>query len=336
MRILVTGSAGFIGFHVARQLLSLGHEVMGLDGFTAYYDVSLKHARHGVLKAMPGFTEAVVQLEDWAAVEAATTPFAPEIIIHLAAQAGVRYSLENPRAYVDSNVTGTFNIMEVARIHQVRHLLFASTSSAYGANTKMPFAETDKADTPLTLYAATKRAGEAMLHSYAYAWKLPVTLFRFFTVYGPWGRPDMALFKFVDATLKGQPIDIYNGGNMRRDFTYVEDLAGIVVALIERIPVAGVSVAPGDSISPVAPIRLVNVGRGETVLLNDFITEIERCLGRAVIRNDMPMQLGDVPATEADNSLCRALVGHTPGTPVDVGVKAFCDWYIEHYKPAGI
>jgi UDP-glucuronate 4-epimerase len=328
MRVLVTGTAGFIGFHVARRLLDLGHEVMGFDGLTPYYDVALKRARHAQLIRRNGFHEVVGLLEEGEAFRAAAASYKPEVIIHLAAQAGVRYSFENPRAYVDSNLTGTFNVMEAAREHAVRHFLFASTSSAYGANTKMPFAELDKADTPLTLYAATKRAGEAMLHSYSHAWKIPTTVFRFFSVYGPWGRPDMALYKFADAMLRDEPIDVYNRGDMLRDFTYVEDLAEAVVRLMDCTPVAGEAVSEIDSVSPVAPWRLVNIGRGEPVQLNDFIAEIESCLGRKAKRNELPMQLGDVPATWADATLCQQLTGYTPPTPFAAGVKAFCDWYL--------
>jgi UDP-glucuronate 4-epimerase len=330
MRILVTGTAGFIGFHVAKRLLDLGHEVLGYDGLTPYYDVALKEARHAQLKQRNGFHEVIGNLEDAEALRVAASSFTPEVIVHLAAQAGVRYSFENPRAYVDSNLIGTFNVMETARHHAVKHFLFASTSSAYGANTKMPFAELDKSDTPLTLYAATKRAGEAMLHSYSHAWKLPTTVFRFFSVYGPWGRPDMALYKFVDAMLRDEPIDVYNGGDMLRDFTYVEDLAEAVVRLMDCVPIAGTPVSEIDSVSPVAPWRLVNIGRGAPVILNEFIAEIEKCLGRKAKRNELPMQLGDAPATWADATLCAQLTGFTPHTPVSVGVKAFCEWYVAY------
>lgn len=332
MRIIVTGSAGFIGFYVSKILLSQGHEVLGFDSFNDYYDVELKKARHEILKQNSNFIEKIARLEDDNIFINEARNFKPDIIIHLAAQAGVRYSLENPRAYIDANVIGTFNVMEAARENNVKHLLFSSTSSAYGANKKMPFAENDKADTPLTIYAATKRAGEAMLHAYSYAHKIPVTAFRFFTVYGPWGRPDMALFKFVKNIIEDKPIDVYNGGNMVRDFTYVEDLANIVCALIEKIPQTGIKICDNDSISPAAPWRLVNIGRGEPILLNDFIVQIENCLGKKAIRNELPIQTGDVSATSADTTLCNALVGATPSTSYKDGVKAFCDWYLEFYK----
>jgi UDP-glucuronate 4-epimerase len=328
LRILITGAAGFIGFHLARRLLDDGHEVLGIDGLTPYYDVALKRRRYAILHGRQNFTGLTLMLEDDAALTAAVRPFKPRIILHLAAQAGVRYSLENPRAYVDSNLIGTFNIMEAARIGEVEHLLFASTSSVYGANEKMPFEETDRADTPMTLYAATKKATELMTHSYSHLWKIPTTALRFFSVYGPWGRPDMALFKFVEAIFAGRPIDVYNNGEMLRDFTYVDDLVKAIDLLLQRPPTEG----PGDaSSSPVAPWRVVNIGGGAPYPLLDFITEIERCLGRPAERNYMPMQPGDVPATFADPSLLVRLTGYRPATPPSVGVAAFCDWYRDYY-----
>src|SRR6056297_4198238 len=300
MRVFVTGTAGFIGFHLARLLLAEGHEVAGFDGMTDYYDVRLKRRRHAMLHQTPGFTATEAMLEDEAALSAAVADFAPDVIVHLAAQAGVRYSLENPRAYVDANVIGTLNMMEAARDARVRHLLMASTSSVYGANEDMPFTETQKADTPLTVYAATKKANEAMGHSYAHLYGLPTTMFRFFTVYGPWGRPDMALFKFVEAILAGRPIDIYNHGEMYRDFTYVDDLVRGIRLLLDAVPVRPDSpddIAPGDSLSPVAPWRVVNIGNSNTVKLLDFVDAIEDVLGIPAQRNLMEMQKGDVPAT---------------------------------------
>lgn len=328
MRVLVTGTAGFIGFHLARRLIAEGHEVAGIDGMTAYYDVELKHRRHALLKRHNGFSEHEIMLEDTTAVEQVCADFKPQVIVHLAAQAGVRYSLENPRAYIDANVVGTFNIMEMARSHGVQHFLLASTSSAYGANTDMPFAETDRADWPMTLYAATKKATELMSHSYSHLWGIPTTAFRFFTVYGPWGRPDMALFKFVDATLNGRPIDVYNGGDMVRDFTYIDDLVESIYRLIGVPPVAGQPVTNvTDSLSPVAPWRVVNIGGGVPVKLTSYIEAMEAALGRTAERNLLPMQPGDVPATEANADLLEALTGYRPSTTVDVGVRAFCDWY---------
>lgn len=334
-RIFITGSAGFIGYHLARLLLSEGHTVHGLDGMTDYYDVTLKQRRHAMLSQTPTFTATEAMLEDNAAVEAAIDSFAPEIIVHLAGQAGVRYSLENPRAYVDSNITGTFNIMEAARRHKVQHLMMASTSSVYGANTDMPFSELDKADTPMTIYAATKKATEAMGHSYAHLYDLPTTMFRFFTVYGPWGRPDMALFKFVKATLEGQPIDVYNHGEMYRDFTYVEDLVRAISLLMFKAAPArpeNGEVPAGDSLSPVAPFRVVNIGNSKSERLLDFVEAIEDALGQKTTRNYMEMQPGDVPATWANAALLETLTGYRPQTDMRDGVKHFVDWYRDYYQ----
>ena len=331
-RVFITGTAGFIGFHLARLLLEGGHEVGGFDGLTDYYDVALKQNRHAILTRNDRFSVTEAMLEDRAALDGAIDAFAPDVIVHLAAQAGVRYSLENPRAYVDTNVTGTFNVMETARRHKVAHLLMASTSSVYGANTEMPFAETAKADTPLTIYAAPKKATEAMGHAYAHLHDMPTTMFRFFTVYGPWGRPDMAYFKFVRAILEGVPIDIYNHGEMYRDFTYVEDLVRAVALLIDAVP--GHSDGPpvdGDSLSPAAPFRVVNIGNSETVKLTDFIAAIEDALGQKATRNYMDMQPGDVPATWADATLLERLTGYRPRTDMREGVARFVAWYRDHY-----
>ena len=335
MRVFVTGSAGFIGFHLARLLLDEGVEVHGYDGLTDYYDVALKQRRHAMLGESPHFTATEAMLEDDAALNAAVEAFRPDVIVHLAAQAGVRYSLENPRAYIDSNVIGTLNVMEAARRQEVAHLLMASTSSVYGANEEMPFVETEKADTQLTIYAATKKANEAMGHSYAHLWNLPVTMFRFFTVYGPWGRPDMALFKFVEAILKGEPIDIYNHGEMWRDFTYVEDLVRAIRLLIDTPPVRPASpgeIEAGDSLSPVAPFRIVNIGNSDKVRLLDFIEAIEQSIGAKATRNMMPMQKGDVPATWADASLLQRLTGYAPRTDYRDGIARFVDWYRDYYR----
>src|SRR5690625_1584444 len=335
-RILVTGSAGFIGFHLCRLLLEHGCRVHGFDGMIDYYDVALKRRRHQMLLQNPHFTASEAMLEDMSALEAAARDFAPEIIIHLAAQAGVRYSLENPRAYIDSNLTGTFNVMEIARELEVAHLLMASTSSVYGANEEMPFREIDRTDTPLTLYAATKKANEVMAHSYAHLWGLPVTMFRFFTVYGPWGRPDMALFKFVRAIIQGQPIDVYNRGEMWRDFTYVDDLVEAIYRLTRATPTrpgteTPSSAAEGDSLSPVAPFRVVNIGNSTKVRLLDFIEVIEEELGLEAKKNLMEMQPGDVPATWADASLLQKLTDYRPQTSVREGVRNFVSWYREYY-----
>lgn len=329
-KVLVTGSAGFIGFHLCRLLLDEGFRVQGFDGMSDYYDVRLKQRRHQILLQDPGFTTLEARLEDREALDRMADAFAPDVIVHLAAQAGVRYSLEAPRDYIDSNVVGTFNVMEVARRHQVGHLLMASTSSVYGANEVMPFAETDRADHQLTIYAATKKATESMGHAYAHLWQIPTTMFRFFTVYGPWGRPDMALYKFVEAILQDKPIDIYNHGEMYRDFTYVTDLVRGIRLLIDAAPVKGQPVE-GDSLSPAAPWRVVNIGNSDKVKLLDFVEAIEEATGRKARRNYMEMQKGDVPATWADASLLRTLTGYAPTTGVREGVVEFVRWYREYY-----
>ena len=331
MRIFVTGTAGFIGFHMARRLLADGHAVTGVDGMTDYYDVGLKRARRDMLRAHEAYTDHEVMLEDadrlWAAAESA----APEVIVHLAAQAGVRYSLENPRAYVDSNLVGTFNLMEAARRLRVSHLLFASSSSVYGADERIPFVESAPADHPLTLYAASKKAGEAMTHSYSHLWSIPTTAARFFTVYGPWGRPDMALGRFVEAILADRPIDLFNRGDMQRDFTYIDDLIEALVRLLKVVPERGHPAHALDSLSPVAPWRVVNIGGGHPAPLMDFVAAIERSLGRTAKLNLLPMQPGDSPTTFASADLLHALTGYRPATPVDVGVAAYCAWHESYH-----
>jgi UDP-glucuronate 4-epimerase len=333
-RVLITGTAGFIGFHLARCLLDEGFTVHGFDGMTDYYDVRLKQRRHAALLQKPGFTATEGMLEDQAAFDRMADDFRPDVIVHLAAQAGVRYSLENPRAYLDANVIGTFNVMEAARRLEVKHLLMASTSSVYGANEDMPFTEISKADTQLTIYAATKKANESMAHAYANLWGLPTTMFRFFTVYGTWGRPDLALYKFVDAILDDRPIDIYNNGDMYRDFTYVDDLVRGIRLLIDAVPPqaeARGEVSEVDSLSPVGPYRVVNIGNSEKIRLLDFIDAIEETLGKKAIRNYMPMQMGDVPATWADTSLLMELTGYRPQTDFRDGVAKFVAWFREYY-----
>lgn len=334
-RILITGSAGFIGFHLARQLLAAGHRVHGYDGLTPYYDVALKEKRHAMLKAMPGFTATEALVEDVETLDRAGADFAPDVIIHLAAQAGVRYSLTHPRSYIETNFTGSFNVLELAKRQKVRHLLIASTSSVYGANPEMPFHETDRTDHPLTVYAATKKAVEGLAHSYAHLWDLPVTLFRFFTVYGAWGRPDLAYFKFAKAILQGTPIDVYNHGELWRDFTAVEDLVEGVLRLIPLAPSApSARGAPveGDSLSPIAPWRVVNIGNNDKIHLMDFIRTLETLLGRKAVLNLMPMQPGDVPATWADCSLLERLTGFKPETDLATGLARFVDWYRDYAR----
>lgn len=333
-RVFITGTAGFIGFHLARLLLANGFTVHGYDGITDYYDVALKRKRHAMLLENARFSMAEAMLEDMECLSRTVQDFGPDIIVHLAAQAGVRYSLENPRAYVDSNIVGTFNIMEVAKAAAVRHLLMASTSSVYGASDDMPFRETGDTDHPLTIYAATKKANEVMAHAHAHLWNLPTTMFRFFTVYGPWGRPDLALFRFVDAILDGRPIDVYNHGDMHRDFTCVDDLVRAIRLLIDCPPVRpreGQAIPAGDSLSPVAPFRIVNIGNSQKVRLADFIDAIEAELGYKAVRNLMPMQTGDVPATWADAGLLKALTGYVPATDVRTGIREFISWFRAYY-----
>ncbi len=332
MRVFITGTAGFIGFHLARRLLAQGHTVDGYDGLTPYYDPRLKEARRDILLEHENYHDNIAMLEDMAALTDAAEQSAPDVIIHLAAQAGVRYSLENPRAYVESNLVGTFNVMEIARLLKPRHLLIASTSSVYGANPTVPFFEDDRTDHPLTLYAASKKAGEVMAHSYAHLWSIPTTLFRFFTVYGPWGRPDMAPLKFLDAIENGRAIDIYNHGNMSRDFTYVDDLVEAVVRLIDCVPQRD---AGDPSVSPVAPWRVVNIGGGAPVKLLDFIDTLERVVGKKAIRNYLDMQKGDVPRTFASADLLEKITGYRPQTPVEAGVTALVDWYRDYRAKNG-
>jgi len=332
MRVFVTGTAGFIGFHLAARLLELGHFVDGFDGMTPYYDPRLKEARRAILLRSNLYRDTIAMLEDMEALTRAAQEGAPDVIIHLAAQAGVRYSLQNPRAYVEANLVGTFNVMELARILKPKHLLIASTSSVYGASPSVPFCENDRTDHPLTLYAASKKAGEVMAHSYAHLWSIPTTMFRFFTVYGPWGRPDMAPLKFLDAIENGRPIDIYNHGDMSRDFTYVNDLVEGVVRLIGCVPARD---SGDDSVSPVAPFRVVNIGRGAPVALLDFIETIERALGKKARRNYLDMQPGDVPRTFASADLLERLTGYRPQTSLDEGVRALVEWYRDYRKTNG-
>lgn len=325
-KVLITGAAGFIGFHLSRRMLTDGWQVTGFDGMTTCYDPALKQARLEILQAQPRFAFEQGMLENEGRLTELITRLRPDVIIHLAAKAGVRQSIDTPRAYVQSNLIGTHEVLEAARAHPPRHLLIASTSSAYGANTKMPYAETDQATHPMSFYAATKIATEAMAHSYAHLFGLPTTMFRFFTVYGPWGRPDMALFKFTRAILNDEAIEVYNHGDMRRDFTYVDDLVEGIARLITAVP-GTTPAGPMDSLSPVAPFRVVNIGNGTTEQLSDFIKAIEAATGRRARQTLLPMQPGDVPATWADASLIEALVGPLPRTGIRDGVARFVDWY---------
>lgn len=330
MKIFITGTAGFIGFHLARRLLADGHVVTGFDGVTDYYDVRLKRARLAQLAGAPNFTAVEAMLEDAVALTAALAASEAEIVVHLAAQAGVRYSIEQPQSYVQANLVGTANLLEAVRAYPPMHLLFASSSSVYGGNTQTPFGENDRLVGPVSFYAATKTAGEAMVHAYSHLWQLPVTTLRFFTVYGPWGRPDMALFKFVAAAERGEAIEIYGEGRMQRDFTYIDDLIEAVLGLMERPPVSGQAVAH-DSLSPVAPYRVVNMGGGQPRELMVFIEAIAAALGRDIKRVMLPMQAGDVVSTAADPRLLQELVGKLPATPVEAGVAEFVAWYRAFY-----
>jgi UDP-glucuronate 4-epimerase len=333
-RVFITGSAGFIGYHLSNLLLAEGYSVGGYDGMTDYYDVRLKQRRHAMLNQHENFSVTEAMLENNDRLGDAITSFKPDAIVHLAAQAGVRYSIENPKAYLDANILGSFNVMEWARKLDVGHLLMASTSSVYGANTEMPFIETQRVATPLTFYAATKLATENMGHSYAHIYNLPVTMFRFFTVYGPWGRPDMALFKFTKGIIENKPIDIYNKGEMYRDFTYVTDLVQGIAGLIDAVPKLQETTEgtlAGDSLSQVAPFRIVNIGNSDKVRLLDFLEAIEAEIGKKAIRNYLPMQQGDVPATWADTSLLQNLTGYRPQTPFREGVARFVTWYRDYY-----
>lgn len=333
MKILVTGAAGFIGFHTAKRLLERGDDVVGLDNLNEYYDVTLKRARLALLEPYGNFKFAKLDLADRAAMAELFERERFDRVVHLAAQAGVRYSIEAPFTYTDSNVTGTLSVLEGCRHNGVEHLVFASTSSVYGANTKMPFSVHQNVDHPLSLYAATKKANELMAHTYASLYKLPCTGLRFFTVYGPYGRPDMALFLFTKNILAGKPIDVFNYGKHRRDFTYVDDIVGGVIAALDRVAAPDPSWS-GDEPDPAtssAPYRIYNIGNQQPVELMRYIEVLEECLGRKAEKNMLPLQLGDVPDTWADVEDLVADVGYRPSTPVEVGVRRFVDWYLDYY-----
>jgi UDP-glucuronate 4-epimerase len=334
IKVLVTGAAGFIGYHTSRLLLDRGYEVVGLDNLNDYYDVNLKKARLALLRAQPRFRFEQLELVDRTAMADFFAREQFNRVIHLAAQAGVRYSLESPQTYVDSNVTGTLNVLEGCRHNTVQHLVYASTSSVYGANTKMPFSVHEIADHPVSLYAATKRANELMAHTYSTLFRIPTTGLRFFTVYGPWGRPDMALFLFTRNILEGKPIDVFNHGHHKRDFTFVGDIAEGVVRASERIaqPDPGWNSDAPDPASSSAPFRLYNIGNNQPVQLMRYIEVIEECLGRKAQKNFLPMQLGDVPETYADIDDLVRDVGYRPATPIEEGVRRFVDWFCEYYK----
>lgn len=333
MRYLITGTAGFIGFHLAKRLLEDGHRVVGIDGMTSYYDVRLKEARVAQLEQYSGFKAFRCMLEDLESIASDIEAFTPDIVVHLAAQAGVRYSLQNPKAYIASNIGGSFNVLELCRRLSPGHLLIASTSSVYGASNDFPIQELARSDQPLSLYAASKKSVEVVAHSYSHLWKLPTTILRFFTAYGPWGRPDMALALFVERILAGSPIDIYNNGNLGRDFTYIDDLVEAVARLCVKPPVrAKAGAHPAEPIASVAPYRIVNIGGGQPVSLLQFIEEIEGALGMKAKRNLMELQPGDVFHTEASTALLEALIGFRPTTPISLGIPRFVEWYRQYYR----
>lgn len=337
MRILVTGAAGFIGMHATLRLLERGDEVVGLDDLNAYYDVDLKLARLARLKQHPRFRFHQLSVEDREGVAGLFASESPQRVLHLAAQAGVRYSLANPHAYVDANLQGFMNILEGCRHHEVQHLAYASSSSVYGGNTRLPFSEHQNIDHPVSLYAATKKANELMAHTYSHLFRLPTSGLRFFTVYGPWGRPDMALFLFTRAILAGRPIDVFNNGDMVRDFTYIDDIVEGVIRVLDKPATPDPRFDPSnpDPATGSAPYRVFNIGNSEPVPLSRYIAALETALGREARRNNLPMQPGDVQATSADTSELQAWVGFKPSTPVEVGVQRFVDWYRGHYGEAG-
>ena len=333
MKILVTGAAGFIGYHTSARLLAEGHTVVGVDNFNAYYEVALKHARIAQIAGQPAFRSVTLDLADRAATAALFETERFDRVVHLAAQAGVRYSIDHPHAYADANLQGFLNVLEGCRQTGVAHCVFASSSSVYGANTAMPFRVEDNVDHPLSLYAATKKANELMAHSYAHLYRMPLTGLRFFTVYGPWGRPDMAIYSFTEKILKGEPIPVYNQGRHSRDFTYIDDIVTGVVRTLDQIATpdpAWDSAAPNTATSS-APYRLYNIGNANPTELMTLISTLEKALGREAVKHSLPMQPGDVLATAADVSALTAAVGFTPATPLKVGIARFVDWYRGYY-----
>ena len=333
MKIFISGSSGFIGFHLSRLLIKNKHKVHGYDAMNNYYDTRLKKARLNILRKYKNFTFTKSTLENKKKLNYVFKIFKPEVVIHLAAQAGVRYSIDKPRVYLSSNITGAFNVIEASHKFNVKHLIMASSSSVYGANKDIPFKEVDKTETQLSIYAATKKANESMAHSYSNIWKLPITMLRFFTVYGPWGRPDMALFKFTKGILENKRIDIYNDGKMYRDFTYIDDIIKPIQLLIKKIPSNKKSKKYiGDSLSHVAPFRILNIGNSKKISLLDFISHIEKELGRNAIKNFMPLQKGDVKQTLSDTRLLRIITGYYPKTNYKTGIRKFLKWYKKFYK----
>jgi len=332
-KILITGSSGFIGFSLALNLLKKGHKILGYDSINDYYDINLKFSRNRILKTFKNFSFIRGELEDQKKLNKNVLSFKPEIIIHLAAQAGVRYSLNAPRKYLSSNIIGTFNIIEIAHKIKVKHLLIASSSSVYGANKQSAFKETDKTDTQLSIYAATKKSTESIAHSYSSLWKIPITMLRFFTVYGPWGRPDMAYFKFTNAIIKNKKIDVYNKGEMYRDFTYIDDVTRSIELLINKAPSQyKKNNYKNDSLSNVAPYRIINIGNQKRVYLKDFITALEKKLGKKANKNNMSMQKGDVEKTLSNTNLLHQIIKYKPKVNYINGISIFVEWYKKYYK----
>ncbi len=333
MKIFVTGSSGFIGFHLSRKLLNKGHKVHGFDSMNDYYDIKLKRDRLKILKSFKNFSFTKDRLENKKKLEKIIKLFKPQIIIHLAAQAGVRYSIKKPQIYLNSNIIGTFNVIEASKRVKVRHLIIGSSSSVYGANKKFPFSEIDKTDHQVSFYASTKKSAESLAHSYSSLWKIPITMLRFFTVYGPWGRPDMAYFKFTKKILAGNKIDIYNNGKLYRDYTYVDDIVDGICKLLNKVPSENSKIKfKKDSLSPVAPFRILNIGNTKKIYLLDFINVLEKLLNKKIKRNYLPMQKGDIHSTLSDSSLLKKITGYNPKTHYKVGIKKFLDWYLNYYN----
>ena len=332
-KIYITGAAGFIGFHTSKKFLDKGYNVHGFDSINSYYDVRLKRSRLNILKKYKKFSFTKGLLENQKLLNLSVTKFKPSIIIHLAAQAGVRYSIDDPDTYLKRNIIGTFNVIKIANKIKVKHLIIGSSSSVYGANKKIPFQEIDKTDLQISFYAATKKSTESLAHSYSSLWKLPITMLRFFTVYGPFGRPDMAYYKFTKKILEGKKIDIYNKGKMYRDYTYVDDIVDGIYKLINKIPILNSKKKfKNDSLSPVAPFRILNIGNTKKILLLDFINTLEKKLNIKIKKNYLPMQKGDVHSTLSDSSLLKRITGYNPKTNYKVGIRKFLNWYLNYYK----